>query len=83
MDVTWIAVSVTVRNEIYTGLLFYIDEGLSGKYDYIIQYYDIYGNRYEHHKTIVLQVDRNTCSIQIAQETTHAWMKEESTHANT
>lgn len=83
MDVTSIPVSVPVGNEIYTGLLFYIDEGLSGKYDYIIQYYDIYGNRYEHHKTIVLQVDRNTCSIQITQETTHAWMKEESTHANT
>ena len=83
MDITSIPVSVPVGNEIYTGLLFYIDEGLSGEYDYIIRYYDIYGNRYEHHKTIVLQVDRNTCSIQITQETTHAWMKEESTHANT
>lgn len=83
MDVTSIPVSVPVGNEIYTGLLFYIDEGLSGEYDYIIRYYDIYGNRYEHHKTIVLQVDRNTCSIQITQETTHAWIKEEKHNANT
>lgn len=77
-----IPISIPVGGEVYTGLLFYVDEKLSGKYDYGIQYRDIYGNQYEHHKPITITVDRKNCGIQIAEDTTHVLIKEAALNAD-
>ncbi len=77
-----IPISIPVGGEVYTGLLFYVHEKLSGKYDYGIQYRDIYGNQYEHHKPITITVDRKNCGIQIAEDTTHALTKEAALNAD-
>ena len=77
-----ISISIPVGGEVYTGLLFYVDEKLSGKYDYGIQYRDIYGNQYEHHKPITITVDRKNCGIQIAEDTTHVLIKEAALNAD-
>ena len=77
-----IPISIPVGGEVYTGLLFYVHKKLSGKYDYGIQYRDIYGNQYEHHKPITITVDRKNCGIQIAEGTTHALTKEAAHNAD-
>ena len=77
-----IPISIPVGGEVYTGLLFYVHVKLSGKYDYGIQYRDIYGNQYEHHKPITITVDRKNCGIQIAEDTTHALTKEAALNAD-
>lgn len=77
-----IPISIPVGGEVYTGSLFYVHEKLSGKYDYGIQYRDIYGNQYEHHKPITITVDRKNCGIQIAEDTTHALTKEAAHNAD-
>ena len=72
---TSIPVSIPVGEGIYTGLLFYIDKDISGKYDYIMRYYDIYGNLYEHRKTITIRCSKNNCSVEIARDTSHVWIE--------
>lgn len=47
-----------------------------------IQYHDIYGNQYEHHKPITITIDRKNCGIQIAEDTTHALTKEAALNAD-
>lgn len=63
-------------------MLFYVHEKLSGKYDYGIQYRDIYDNQYEHHKPITITVDRKNCGIQIAEGTIYTLIKEAAHNAD-
>lgn len=74
MGATSMPVSIPVGEGIYTGLLFCIDEDISGEYDYIMRYYDIYGNLYEHHKIITIRCVKNNCSVEIARDTSHIWI---------
>ena len=75
MVATSIPVSIPVGEEFYTGLLFCIAEEIAGEYDYIMRYYDIYGNLYEHHKTITIRCGKNNCSVEIARDTSHVWIE--------
>lgn len=61
-------VSVPVGEEIYVGLLFYIDDGLADTYGFIIRYSDIYGNIYEYLKPITTINGGNNCNIQTTEE---------------
>ena len=79
ITVTSIPISIPVKEEMYAGLLFYGDEKLLGEYSYIMRYYDIHGNQYEHQKPIKMERRGKAYNVKVSENTSHALIARENT----